>query len=747
MRIAFLNPWRNAAENQTFHSQRIAAERIGHEMVYCTNSSDIEKTKPDFVLAVASTQAKLNDFPTYGVIHEPRERFFNNRSYFNNLLTYDGYLSISDSLHKFLANLMYGTGRRCDIGFYYVTCQKQDTITDIESLVDRRALKLTYFGTNWDKRRQKFFRLLSAREGLQVFGPAQSWSHIETTAYGGVLPFDGQSVQDCYRRNGIGLCLLSDKHLADDIVSNRVFEIASVGAIAICCDIPWLRKWFGNSIYYVDQRLPDGLLVREIERRVQEIYADPIVAAARARKAKEIFEENFAAERLIGNAVEYHHRTRRARIASTSSVPLTNKPLVSVIVRCGSRPLDLVRRAVSSVSRQSYGRFEIIFVRWQPIDLTEFEASTTPNVERITVVDCLGGNRSAALWCGLNSITGQFFSILDDDDWLFENHFEMLFRPPESIPPRFFGYSGAIRQLATPKEIEGGGIEVRELSRFGAALGDALAGVGFMSNCFVASRDLLYPALLEDPKMSTAEDTYLILSLLNQTKPVFSFAATSIHDKSLTDHAIIAGTVERVEDLLTMQLRLFGHYRPHFVTSDGWQSLSAAWQERDAILSLDGIPQIEEKSDRVVMRTAQSALSPYVGMLECITSGFDPNTSGFSGFSRAIEPDVGSAIVEPPVGVPWAFGAMLDVKKPKELDAGEYLLVVELLVEQGEVGIGLLNVSEKEFLYRQSLRAAPKLREIHIPIPDFRTAGRLILQNWEHADPVLARVLSLRILA
>ena len=31
MRIAFLNPWKNAAENQAFRSLQIAAERVGHE--------------------------------------------------------------------------------------------------------------------------------------------------------------------------------------------------------------------------------------------------------------------------------------------------------------------------------------------------------------------------------------------------------------------------------------------------------------------------------------------------------------------------------------------------------------------------------------------------------------------------------------------------------------------------------------------------------------------------------------------
>src|SRR5215475_6248898 len=100
--IAFLNPWRNSAENQAFNSIRIAAQRLGHALVHCSNSMDIEACDPHFVLAIASTQAKLTRHPTFGVIHEGRPRFLLSREFFTNLLTYDGYLTISDSVRRFL---------------------------------------------------------------------------------------------------------------------------------------------------------------------------------------------------------------------------------------------------------------------------------------------------------------------------------------------------------------------------------------------------------------------------------------------------------------------------------------------------------------------------------------------------------------------------------------------------------------------------------------------------------------------
>ena len=56
MRVGYLNPWKHAAENQAFRSLQEAAARIGHELIHCADSDEIELLQPDFVLATASTQ-------------------------------------------------------------------------------------------------------------------------------------------------------------------------------------------------------------------------------------------------------------------------------------------------------------------------------------------------------------------------------------------------------------------------------------------------------------------------------------------------------------------------------------------------------------------------------------------------------------------------------------------------------------------------------------------------------------------
>ncbi len=66
MKIGLLNPWTNAAENQVVATMIEAARRMGHEAHECTNTQDILDLDPDFVFALASTQPKLTNHPTYG---------------------------------------------------------------------------------------------------------------------------------------------------------------------------------------------------------------------------------------------------------------------------------------------------------------------------------------------------------------------------------------------------------------------------------------------------------------------------------------------------------------------------------------------------------------------------------------------------------------------------------------------------------------------------------------------------------
>jgi len=722
MKIGFLNPWRDAAEVQCFKSVAIAAARIGHELVHCANSMEVAAQAPDFVLALAAAQPKLNDVPTYGVIHTYREHYLEYRSHFDNILSYDGYVTISDVLNRFVRDLMFAAGRPQETGFFYDTCQRSDLRADLPALFAAGSLKITYCGTNWDPHRAERVRLLARHDGVQVYGPERSWGGLDPKSYGGALPFDGESVQRKYAGNGIGLCLHSEGHSRDDVISNRVFEVAAVGAIAISSDIPWLRRHFGDSLYYIDQSLPHPYLVRQILLRREEMLRDPAAAIEKAHRAREIFERQFAAEIMVENAVAHHRRMSTQRRASLAAAA-PQAPLVSVIVRCGSRPVETVRRAVESISRQTYGRFDVILVRYSALDLSPLTSEAFPNIESMRVIDAPPGLRSTSLWAGLHAVKGQFFAVLDDDDWWFSNHFETLFRPAGGPPPdRFFAYSGTIADHACAVPIEGGGADHRSLSHFGIASTDDLFAISsaFTVNCFVASSGLLHPALLEDPQLATCEDSYLILSLLAQTEPRFSYAATAVFEAGRAGQSEYATHPLRFEDEMTVQARLHTCLTlPRPGLAAGYAALWKFWKARPAAEP----PRIPAE------------------LVECVSTGFDPKASNIRPGCRVVNADTGECAIET-APQPWAYSAEFVLGVPATRQGAGFIRL-EIQVASGPVGLGLLNPAGTDFLYRTPLRESAEVQYIEVAVDCWSQVGWVVIQNWDTPGKHQASIRSL----
>jgi phosphoglycerol transferase len=725
MKIGFLNPWQNAAENQIFQSLAIAAARIGHQIVPCANSMEVAAQAPEFVIAAALTQPKLNDIPHYSVVHAPRSACLVNRTFYANILSCDGYLTIADTLARFVRDLTFAVGRPQEAGYFSFCPQRLDIQTDIHALIASSRLKITYLGTNWDSQRAEVVCLLSRHDGVEVFGPEQSWTGLDPKSYGGISPFDGVSAQKKYAENGIGLCLLSEEHCRDDIISNRIFEIASVGALAICSDIPWLRRNFGDSLYYVDQSLPHASLVRQILLRREEIYRDPAAAVEKARCAREIFERRFAAEILLENTVAYHQRVSAQRQANLA-IAANHAPLISVIIRCGSRPIEVVRRAIESLARQSYGRFDVILVRHSQMDVSPVSSLSFPNIQSIRVVDSPAGKRSSSLCAGLAAVQGEYFSVLDDDDWHFSNHFETLFHPVSSPPPRrFLAYSGTITAQPDPSPIAGGGSDNRQLTHFGISGTEDLFAISgaFTSNCFVASSNLLNSALLADPQLVTCEDSYLILSLLAQIDPKFSYAATTVYESGRPDQSGFARDPLRFDDELTVQIRLHGCALPRPGLAIGFAALSEFWKRRPAPKA----PQIPAE------------------VYERIAAGFDPTTSNIRPGCTVANPATGECLVET-APEPWAYSAEFALGIPAGR-SGSGFIHLEVLVTCGPIGIGALNPAGTDFQFRIALQQFPEEQSVDIPVSGFQQTGRLVIQNWDTPGVHAARIRTIAVWA
>jgi len=244
----------------------------------------------------------------------------------------------------------------------------------------------------------------------------------------------------------------------------------------------------------------------------------------------------------------------------------------------------------------------------------------------------------------------------------------------------------------------------------------------FASNCFVASRDLLHQNLLTNPGIETATDTYLILMLLAQTESRFSFAATSVFDRSAPNQSGFAEHPRRFEDELAIQLRIFGRYRPPFLSGDAWTALAAFWTKRTQAIDI-------------------ALLSAW----DQVGKGYNRRLSRAGKGSRLISPRMGKATVLARLK-PWEYGVELHLNRPKN-DSARYAAVAELVVKKGVIGVGILTLEENDFLFRKMLVQQTGAQTVRIPIADFTRAGRFVIQNWDTYGELQVELLSLRLLA
>ena len=522
LRVAYLNPYLARAEEQAFRSLQDAARAANVELVARLPTELCEDDDFDFVISTASDIRKTTSHPLYLSAHLPRSAYVETSEIWSSTCSYDGYLCIADNLIEFFGHLSASRGLPVSQpGFYYNAPQVLDLVAPLEQIVAEGKLSLCYFGTNWEPRATRLFRRLAQRPYMRMYGPSASWSTIEPSSYRGAVPFDGWSVQAEYAAFGVGLVSLAFDHLVDDVVSNRVFEIISVGACAICPDTPWIRENFEDSVFYYGAfEEPDAILA-QIDAAMGSIEANPAAATAMAAEARRRFEGRFDAATLLRNAVSFHEKWRIERDRRCTP---WDEIIVDVIIRVGGRSVDTVRRAVQSLERQVTGRYRIIFVAHSPINLASILSDRYSRIVAFDIVDAPGANRSVALGAGLDALSADLFAVLDDDDYLLNHHFLGLFSALFTTPSqRRFAYSDVLRWAPG----ENGGFS---LSKEGPAAGDIYALMQrFTSHCFLASRNCLEGLDRSRWDLETAEDILLICALLRTATPSHSPSATAVY--------------------------------------------------------------------------------------------------------------------------------------------------------------------------------------------------------------------------
>jgi hypothetical protein len=344
MKIAIHNPFFGQHTSETEQAKRIilAAKSLAWEAAELGTEAEIEKYKPDFVLALHVFTAKIPSFLTYGCMWNPPKYFEHKIRAMRHVFSYDGYLSGASEITTWVSDALLLSGRNRFIETFYPSCHY---IPYHEP--DLNDPRLFYTGVHWDgPRYQELFEELDSSGILDVFGKNESWIYLRQS-FRGPLPFDGVSITKALNEAGIGLCLHMKKHIDSATPSSRIFEIAASGAIAICQDHPFIRENFGDAVLYIAREASASDWCDEIANHINWIASNKNAALAMSRRSHNIFAERFTYEHLLKRVEELHRNLLEGRSVINAKPSRTSaKEYGQALLRLPKRSTCFVQQAV-----------------------------------------------------------------------------------------------------------------------------------------------------------------------------------------------------------------------------------------------------------------------------------------------------------------------------------------------------------------------------------------------------------------
>lgn len=342
-RFAVFHSFPGLAEQESAERVVIAARNLGIEAKAVLSHDEIAAFDPEFVLCLTHHEARPWRIPTYGVVMAPLSWLGEDAAGIARILSYDGHLTLSDSIRRWIGDLSAAIGKPPLVEAFFPSVYATPWAPP-----PKPPATAAYVGTNWDGWRSlQLFQALSQRGDVRFFGPAGQWSHVRPESYGGPLPFDGRSVLAAYATAGIGLGLDRPDFIPDDLPSNRIFEIAAAGAVGVMADLPFTIRHFGDAVLALDHAAPPKAVTWQIGRHMAWIRDNPQAAREMARHAHATFNRDFAIERLLPNLLRLHDRAKALGRGSVNADDMaaiedfsrrwTAKPSMSA----GTRMLDI----------------------------------------------------------------------------------------------------------------------------------------------------------------------------------------------------------------------------------------------------------------------------------------------------------------------------------------------------------------------------------------------------------------------
>lgn len=246
----------------------------------------------DWIMHLVPGSRKFTSARNYLAIYDYNWMFDSKRKFKKGFLSFDGFLMTMNERDQ-IAEDLYDSGNPIHYITWYPTVQKTDFNYS-------NASKLIYFLCVWgnrltDKKYREFNQYLD-KQKYAVFYGAPANKRYYPQSYKGTVPFDGVSAIERIREGGAVLILHSESHLNEGLPSGRIFEAAASSVVIISDRNQFVMDHFGDSVLYIDQTKSAKSMFQEVHRHMKWIQEHPEEAREKARRAHEIFLEEFNLE-------------------------------------------------------------------------------------------------------------------------------------------------------------------------------------------------------------------------------------------------------------------------------------------------------------------------------------------------------------------------------------------------------------------------------------------------------------------
>jgi len=388
-------PEANAAENETALRLKRAGSIIGKNLIIINKKGEIlkdfkasgkylESGDVDFVINLHFASPKAYDAYSYVALWNPIKFYFDwdYRKFSIHLLTHNDFISCKSTPADDQIIRM--------ITFHETNhLEPEITINHTNSgpyykFEDSQRDKVFYCGINWDKfggKKSRFsdlFKILDKKNILKIYGPEKlsgglvPWEGF--VSYQGSIPFDGTSTFSTISQCLLGLALSHEAHIESEIASSRLFEIIAGGALPICDQNPFFKKFFGDKVLYVHGE-SDEEKAQEIINHYSWAEQNKNHVKKMVQELQEFMQQNYDLAFQLKEMYE-KHKKRRAEVEA-KYLAQTNKFKVNILYFCEDKDDDFLNLK-NSIKSQVYKNIKLtILANFTPENFSLLKSELT----------------------------------------------------------------------------------------------------------------------------------------------------------------------------------------------------------------------------------------------------------------------------------------------------------------------------------------------------------------------------------